>query len=146
MRPLLMALTGTPLINDIEDFLAIWEFLGWIDDKEPSRELMHRLEENGFTPMDPGFYPDARRTVIDMGIVRRRKADVAADIPARRVADVPVELDGSAARSVIEAEQRARTSTRQALRECRGRAQGRSSEFVGIDLEHRAAGVLARAA
>jgi len=26
-RPLLMALTGTPLINDIEDFLAIWEFL-----------------------------------------------------------------------------------------------------------------------
>ena len=30
-RPLLMALTGTPLINDIEDFLAIWEFLGWID-------------------------------------------------------------------------------------------------------------------
>ena len=27
-----MALTGTPLINDIEDFLAIWEFLGWIGD------------------------------------------------------------------------------------------------------------------
>ncbi len=26
-RPLLMALTGTPLINDIEDFQAIWEFL-----------------------------------------------------------------------------------------------------------------------
>src|SRR5439155_7936112 len=24
VRPLLMALTGTPLINDIEDFLAIW--------------------------------------------------------------------------------------------------------------------------
>ena len=33
-RPLLMALTGTPLINDIEDFLAIWEFLGWIDRHE----------------------------------------------------------------------------------------------------------------
>src|SRR3954451_3608933 len=31
-RPLLMALTGTPLINDIEDFRAIWQFLGWIDD------------------------------------------------------------------------------------------------------------------
>jgi SNF2 family DNA or RNA helicase len=29
-RPLLMALTGTPLINDIEDFRAIWQFLGWI--------------------------------------------------------------------------------------------------------------------
>ena len=35
VRPLLMALTGTPLINDIEDFLAIWEFLGWIDEKKP---------------------------------------------------------------------------------------------------------------
>ena len=33
-RPLLMALTGTPLINDIEDFRAIWEFLGWIDEQE----------------------------------------------------------------------------------------------------------------
>src|SRR3546814_9786246 len=32
-RPLLMALTGTPLINDIEDFRAIWQFLGWIDDR-----------------------------------------------------------------------------------------------------------------
>jgi hypothetical protein len=30
-----MALTGTPLINDIEDFTAIWQFLGWIDDKPP---------------------------------------------------------------------------------------------------------------
>ena len=34
-HPLLMALTGTPLINDIEDFRAIWQFLGWIDDIEP---------------------------------------------------------------------------------------------------------------
>jgi hypothetical protein len=41
-RPLLMALTGTPLINDIDDFLAIWQFLGWIDDDEPSLELMAR--------------------------------------------------------------------------------------------------------
>ena len=30
-----MALTGTPLINDIEDFRAIWQFLGWIDEKKP---------------------------------------------------------------------------------------------------------------
>jgi len=128
-----MALTGTPLINDIEDFLAIWEFLGWIDDKEPSRELTHRLEENGYTPMDPGFYPEARRTVIDMGIVRRRKADVAADIPARRVADVPVELDGSAAKSVIEAEQRL---VRRLVKRYESAVAARkdASEFVGIDL------------
>ena len=106
VRPLLMALTGTPLINDIEDFLAIWEFLGWIDDKEPGAELMHNLEQHGLTPIDSDFYPAARRTVIEMGIVRRRKVDVAKDIPARRIADVPVELDGAAATSVLEAERR----------------------------------------
>jgi SNF2 family DNA or RNA helicase len=106
VQPLLMALTGTPLINDIEDFLAIWEFLGWIDGKEPAPELMHKLEEHELTPIDPDFYPAARRSVIEMGIVRRRKVDVAKDIPARRIADVPVELDGAAATSVLEAERR----------------------------------------
>jgi hypothetical protein len=39
-----------------------------------------------------------------MGIVRRRKVDVVADIPARRVADLPVELDGAAGRSIRAAE------------------------------------------
>ncbi len=103
-RPLFMALTGTPLINDIEDFRAIWEFLGWIDQKKPRAELMAKLEETGFTPADHPFYPAARQAVIDMGIVRRRKVEVAADIPARRVADVPVELEGAAGRSIREAE------------------------------------------
>ncbi len=104
VRPLLMALTGTPLINDIEDFRAIWQFLGWIDDKKPRAELMAALEESGRTPTDPGFYAAARACVIDLGIVRRRKIDVAADIPARRIADLPVELDGEAGRSIREAE------------------------------------------
>ncbi|WP_447925331.1 DEAD/DEAH box helicase [Georgenia muralis] len=104
-NPLLMALTGTPLINDIEDFQAIWEFLGWIDDKKPLGELMAALEETGLTPADHEFYAAARAAVIDRGIVRRRKIDVAADIPARRVADLPVELDGEAGRSVRAAEQ-----------------------------------------
>ena len=103
-RPLLMALTGTPLINDIEDFRAIWQFLGWIDDKKPRPDLMDALEETGLTPADPGFYPAARAAVIDMGIVRRRKVDVAADIPARRIADLPVELDDEAGRSIRDAE------------------------------------------
>ncbi|MCW2575964.1 MAG: helicase domain protein, partial [Modestobacter sp.] len=85
-RPLLMALTGTPLINDIEDFRAIWQFLGWIDETKPLAELMDALDETRLTPADPEFYPAARRCVIDLGIVRRRKVDVAADIPARRVA------------------------------------------------------------
>ncbi len=104
VRPLLMALTGTPLINDIEDFRAIWQFLGWIDDKKPGAELMDSLERTGLTPVDPGFYRSARQSVIDLGIVRRRKVDVAASIPARRVADLPVELDDEAGRSIREAE------------------------------------------
>ncbi len=103
-RPLLMALTGTPLINDIEDFQAIWQFLGWIDDTKPLAELMAALEETGLTPADPAFYPAARQCVVDRGIVRRRKVDVAADIPERRIADLPVELDDKAARSIREAE------------------------------------------
>ena len=103
-RPLLLALTGTPLINDIEDFHAIWEYLGWIDDKKPLAKLMDKLEETGLTPADPGFYPAARNSVVEMGIVRRRKVDVAADIPARRIADLPVELDDEIGRSIREAE------------------------------------------
>ncbi|MDD9205731.1 DEAD/DEAH box helicase, partial [Georgenia sp. 10Sc9-8] len=103
-NPLLMALTGTPLINDIEDFRAIWQFLGWIDDKKPLGELMEALEETGLTPADHGFYAAARTNVIERGIVRRRKIDVAADIPARRVADLPVELDDGAGRSIRAAE------------------------------------------
>ncbi len=103
-RPLLMALTGTPLINDIEDFRAIWQFLGWIDDTAPMARLMERLDETELTPADHSFYPSARKAVIDMGIVRRRKVDVAADIPARRIADIPVELDDEDARSIRSAE------------------------------------------
>ena len=103
-KPLMMALTGTPLINDIEDFRAIWQFLGWIDDALPLGALMSALEETGLTPIDQGFYSAARASVIDMGIVRRLKVDVVEDIPARRVADLPVELDGAAGRSILAAE------------------------------------------
>ncbi|OLT23814.1 helicase [Ornithinimicrobium sp. CNJ-824] len=104
-HPLLMALTGTPLINDIEDFTAIWQFLGWIDETRPVGELMEALEEIGLTPADRGFSAAARAAVVERGIVRRRKVDVATDLPARRVADVPVELDDEAGRSVRAAEQ-----------------------------------------
>jgi SNF2 family DNA or RNA helicase len=103
-RPLMMALTGTPLINDIDDFRAIWQFLGWIGENKPGPPLMTALEETGLTPIDRGFYPAARQAVIDLGIVRRRKLDVASQIPARRIADLPVELDPAAASSIREAE------------------------------------------
>jgi superfamily II DNA or RNA helicase len=106
VRPLLMALTGTPLINDIEDFVAIWEFLGWFNDKGPSTDLLAALEEEGMTPLDPDFYPAARQRVIEMGIVRRRKEEVAKDIPARRIADMPVELEGALGTSVRDAERK----------------------------------------
>lgn len=102
--PLLLALTGTPLINDVDDFRAIWKFLGWIEGDKPSPELLGKLEESGLTPAEPGFYSAARRAVIDLGIVRRRKVDVAADLPAKRIADLPVELDDELGRSVRAAE------------------------------------------
>jgi hypothetical protein len=135
-RPLLMALTGTPLINDIDDFRAIWQFLGWIDETEPRGELMAALEETGLTPADPGFYAAARQCVIDMGIVRRRKIDVAADIPARRTADLPVELDDKVGRSIRAAERNlarrlvARYETALANRRTPAAVEGIDSELV----------------
>ena len=103
-RSLMIALTGTPLINTIEDFRAIWQFLGWIDGDKPTATLMDRLEDTGLTPADFGFFAEARQTVIDMGIVRRKKIDVASDMPAKRIADLPVELDDEIGRSIREAE------------------------------------------
>jgi SNF2 family DNA or RNA helicase len=132
-RPLLMALTGTPLINDIDDFRAIWHFLGWIDDSKPLGELMAALEETGLTPADPGFYAAARRCVIDRGIVRRRKVDVAADIPARRIADLPVELDGAAGRSIRAAE---RDLARRMMARYETALASRSSDGVVEGIDH----------
>lgn len=139
-RPLLMALTGTPLINDIEDFQAIWEFLGWIDEKLPLGALMDALEDTGLTPADPGFYPSARRAVVDMGIVRRRKIDVAADIPARRVADLPVELDDEAGRSIRAAERElARRLVERYEMALATRKEGRVVEGIDHELVRRVA-------
>ena len=36
---------GTPLINDVEDFRAIWQFLGWVAERKPGDVLMAALEE-----------------------------------------------------------------------------------------------------
>jgi superfamily II DNA/RNA helicase len=72
--------------------------------------------------------------VVDLGIVRRRKVDVAADIPARRIADLPVELDDEAGRSI-------RASERELARRLVSRYQSaletrRSGSVVeGIDHE-----------
>jgi SNF2 family DNA or RNA helicase len=103
-RALMIALTGTPLINTIEDFRAIWQFLGWIDGEKPTAQLMAKLEDSGLTPADFGFFAEARQSVIDMGIVRRKKLDVASDLPAKRIADMPVELDDDLGRGIREAE------------------------------------------
>jgi len=101
---LMIALTGTPLINTIDDFRAIWQYLGWIDGEKPTAQLMAKLEDTGLTPADFGFFAEARQTVINMGIVRRRKLDVAANLPSKRVADMPVELDDDLGRSIRDSE------------------------------------------
>jgi len=103
-NPLLLALTGTPLINDVEDFDAIWRFLGWTNGEKPGAELMEKLDATGMTPADKAFYPEARDAVISMGIVRRKKKDVAKDLPDKLVADLPVELDDEFGRSIRQAE------------------------------------------
>ncbi|MCW2613770.1 MAG: putative helicase, superfamily, partial [Frankiales bacterium] len=133
VRPLLMALTGTPLINDIEDFLAIWQFLGWIGETEPGAALMESLEDVGLTPLEQGFYPAARQAVIDLGIVRRRKVDVAADIPARRIADLPVELDGPLGRSIRDAE---RVLARRLVRRYDSALEARAAGVVPDGIDH----------
>jgi hypothetical protein len=132
-RALLMALTGTPLINDIEDFLAIWSFLGWIDGNEPRGALLDALEDTGLTPADRAFPAAARQCVIDLGIVRRRKVDVAADIPARRIADLPVELDGPIGASIREAE---RVLALRMVRRYETALANRSSAPTGRGIDH----------
>jgi hypothetical protein len=135
-RPLMMALTGTPLINDIDDFRAIWQFLGWIEDKKPGPVLMAALEETGLTPMDRGFHAAARQSVIDLGIVRRKKDDVAGEIPARRIADLPVELDAAAARSISRAERElARRLVKRYDAAVAARAERSGETVQGIDHE-----------
>lgn len=141
-RPLLMALTGTPLINDIEDFRAIWQFLGWIDDKVPLGPLMEQLEETGLTPADgPSFYGAARNAVVQQGIVRRRKVDVASDIPARRVADLPVELDDAVGRSIRASERElARRLVARYHKALETRISGRVVDGIDHELVRRVAG------
>jgi hypothetical protein len=134
-RPLLLALTGTPLINDVEDFRAIWQFLGWIDGDKP-RRADGRLEETGLTPADPAS-TRARRSrhrprhrAPPQGRRRRR--------PARqRIADLPVELDDELGRSIRAAERELGTGSSagtDALVEARA-SRGDSRE---IDHDHRA--------
>ncbi|WP_460799487.1 DEAD/DEAH box helicase [Microbacterium sp. GXF0217] len=103
-NPLMLALTGTPLINDVEDFDAIWRFLGWTTGDKPGSELMEKLDATGLTPADKAFYAEARDAVISMGIVRRKKKDVAADLPDKLIADLPVQLDDEYGRGIRQAE------------------------------------------
>lgn len=131
-NPLRIALTGTPLINDIDDFRAIWMFLGWIRGEKPSPLLMAKLEETGLTPADSGFYGSARDAVVSMGIVRRRKIDVAKDLPAKRVVDLPVELDDEMGTSIraAEAELSQRLLDRYNRMSISGNFRGASSELI----------------
>ncbi len=133
-NPLRIALTGTPLINDIDDFRAIWMFLGWIENDKPSRELMRKLEEVGLTPADKDFYAAARETVISMGIVRRRKIDVAKDLPAKRVVDLPVELDDELGASIraAEAELAKRLVTRYDRLSLNGGFRGTTADLIRL--------------
>ncbi len=95
---------------------------------------MAALEETGLTPGRPRRSTRRRApAVIDLGIVRRRKVDVAADIPARRVADLPVELDDEVGRSIREAERELARRLVARYEAARGRARRSASTSTGID-------------
>ena len=133
-NPLRIALTGTPLINDIDDFRAIWRFLGWLEGDIPAAALMAKLEATGLTPADKDFYAAARTAVVSMGIVRRRKIDVAKDLPAKRVVDLPVELDdefGAGIRAA-EAELGRRLADRYRRMVSSGNATGSTHELMRL--------------
>jgi hypothetical protein len=133
-NPLRIALTGTPLINDIDDFRAIWKFLGWIDGEKPSPQLLARLEATGLTPAETSFYAEARDTVVSMGIVRRRKIDVAKDLPSKRIVDLPVELDDELGNSIraAEAELAKRLLDRYNRLTISGNFRGTSAELIRL--------------
>ncbi|MBV0895261.1 DEAD/DEAH box helicase [Microbacterium sp. NC79] len=138
--PLMIALTGTPLINDVEDFDAIWRFLGWTNGEKPGPELAEKLDATGLTPADKAFYPEAREAVISMGIVRRKKKDVAADLPDKLVADMPVQLDDEFGRSIRAAErelgERMATKYRRII-DARGReTRGIDEDIVRLVAQH----------
>ena len=62
--PLLLALTGTPLINDVEDFNAIWRFLGWVKGDQPGAAARCAGSRPSVSPRPTaGFYPEARGAV-----------------------------------------------------------------------------------
>ena len=65
--------------------------------------------------------------------MRRRKVDVAADIPARRIADLPVELDGVLGRSIREAE---RVLARRLVKRYESALEARSPGMVPEDIDH----------
>ena len=98
--PLLLALTGTPLINDVEDFNAIWRFLGWVKGDKPGPELMRRLEETGSHPRRPRLLPRGPRRrdrhghrAPQEGGRRQRPAGQAHRRPPRRARRRPRPLD-----------------------------------------------------
>ena len=104
--------------------------------------IINALEDTGLTPADPGFYPAARQCVVDRGIVRRRKVDVAADIPARRIADLPVELDGPVGRSIRAAERElARRMVARYEEALAARARGRGATVEGAGAFRRRLGI-----
>src|SRR3546814_5936442 len=70
-----------------------------------------------------------------MDIGRRRKVDVASDIPARRIADMPVELDGAEGRSIREAERHLAKSLAGRYDAAVEARRNRGEETWGIDAE-----------
>jgi hypothetical protein len=57
--------TGTlPIINTIEDFRAIWQFLGWIDGEKPTASAHAGTSRENGSRGRLRLFAEARQTVI----------------------------------------------------------------------------------
>ena len=101
--------------------------------QEAARRAMDALEDTGLTPADFGFYR-RRNSVVDLGIVRRRKVDVAKDIPARRVADLPVGC--STTRSAVRSGRRSGRAARRMVERYETALERRTSGLVVDGIDH----------
>jgi SNF2 family DNA or RNA helicase len=83
------SLTGTPLENRVEDLLSVLEFTRPWTDGRPSAAL------------PPGATLRQRQAEVQL---RRRRHDVLAELPPKRVVEIPLELGGAQRESYLRAE------------------------------------------
>lgn len=92
-----LLLTGTPVLNRPAELIPQLRLLGHLDAVGGARAVLRAHEEAGQLEV---LHRRLRRT----GYVRRRKADVLAQLPAKQRVVVPIELDNRAEYAAVQAD------------------------------------------